>query len=641
MCGIAGLVSLAGSLDDGAVQQVRRLCGALAHRGPDGEGIVVRSQAVLGHRRLAVMDLTDAGSQPMGSGDGKVWVVFNGEIYNHRDIRAELEALGYQFRSQCDTEVLVHGYREWGMRDLLPRLRGMFAIGLWDEHARRLWLVRDRLGVKPLFYAVSNSTVVFASEIRPLFDVHRPTADAIDPVALDCFLAFGNLPPDRAILRGIEKLPPGTAIEFDESGHKVWRYWSVPLDRDASLTGAGLMPRVESALHEAVAARLESDVPLGCFLSGGIDSGLVASLAAGDLAGPLTTLSAGFDGMPGGDSELPLARLVADRYETAHEEIHLTGQSLATLPRLLWMAGEPFADSSLVPTAAVCQAARQRVTVALTGDGGDEIFGGYYRVLASYWGSRARDMLGTSGSKLAGRFMQALPDWRPFQRAATVLAYGTMPLVELYAERTAVFDSPARMSLYRPEWLERRGAVTARDVIAQRADRYQLLTLAEAQAAMDIEFQLPGRYLSKVDIASSTFALECRSPFVDHYLVELMSQVPLGTLLQHGRQKGLLRSIAARYLPRRVVRAPKRGFGPRTGTWLGTKEARILDSLRPFAIGQEGGPLAEAQVERVLREHLAGHPNRGKQVWSLLCLELWWRMFVTGTMNPEEELANA
>jgi asparagine synthase (glutamine-hydrolysing) len=633
MCGIAGVACPTRSLPEQALSMVRQFCAELIHRGPDGEGVLRRPNVVLGHRRLAVLDLSAAGQQPMSDEKELTWVVFNGEIYNHRSLRAELEAVGRRFRSRSDTEALVHGYEEWGMAGLLPRLRGMFAFALWDEARSCLWLVRDRLGVKPLFYHVDEGVLAFASEIRPLYEVCPPRPDLVDRTALDCFLAFGYVPPDRAILEGIHKLPPATAVEFNGSGTHSWRYWTPPQNIAPAREVPELVSKLARTIGESVAARLETDVPLGCFLSGGIDSGLVTALASSALGRPLTTLTVGFGSATPDDGEIRLARLVAKRYQTRHCELRVTGTETAALPQLVRIVGEPFADSSLLPTAAVCRAARKSLTVALTGDGGDEIFAGYAHVAASYWGDRVRRVVGGSAAGAASRlFLHGRPGGA-LHRLGTVFQYASNSLVDLYAEQTAVFNSRARAALYKLDWLHEE-THTARDIISDHALALARLPLAEAYARLDLGFRLPGRYLVKLDVASSAHSLECRSPFLDQYLVESALRLPAATLLRGGRQKGLLRSFAAHYLPKSVVRARKRGFGPAVDAWLRADGKRLLEQLRPFAIGGHDGPLQAEPLDHLLSAHLAGAGGLGDQVWSLLCLELWWRTFVKREPNP-------
>ena len=635
MCGIAGIVSPGRPLSEDMVPVVRRFCRALAHRGPDGEGVLERPNAVLGHRRLAVIDLSLAAQQPMSNEKGRTWVVFNGEIYNHRPIRADLEKHGWRFRSSSDTEVLVNGYEQWGMQGLLPRLRGMFAFALWDEAQRTLWLARDRLGVKPLFYIDEGGTVVFSSEIRPLLDRRPATVDRIDRTALDCYLAFGCVPPDRAIVEGIKKVPPATAIAFCANGQSpsVWRYWRLPEDTVSGRRVLEIRSGLASMIRDAVSIRLQSDVPLGCFLSGGIDSGLVTAMAAGAMDRSLATLTVAF-GLDGGDDdETGLAGLVAERYGTVHHELRIGSSEVAELPQLVRMVGEPFADSSLLPTAAVCRAARRTVTVALTGDGGDEVFAGYHHIAASHWGDLARRAVGRRACQSAS---QRLLGWGPkgsLHRLGTLFQYGATSVVDLYAEQAAVFNSAARASLYRPGWFDAGNDATARDIIAARVGELPDLPLADAYARLDLGFRLPGRYLVKVDIASSACGLECRSPFLDQDLIEVVLRLPAAVLLRRGRQKGLLRKLAADFLPRPVVRARKRGFAPNVNVWLRGEGRSLLERLRPFEIGNDGGPLHPEALDRLLGDYLAGNSGLGEKIWSVLCLELWWRTFVTGTIN--------
>jgi len=637
MCGICGLVDFNRPIDAEAESLVRGICRDLAHRGPDSEGVQVLPHAVLGHRRLAVIDLSPAGHQPMANEDGTVWVVFNGEIYNHRELHDELAAAGHRFRSRSDTEVLLHGYEQWGLGGLLERLRGMFALALWDGHRRELCLARDRHGVKPLYYHRDGGRVVFSSEVRPLYTLAAPTPATLSPEALDFYLAFGFLPPDTCLVRGIGKLPPATALRITAGGTEQWRYWSLDEVVPDKSAAPGLAAAVDATLAESVRLRLESDVPLGSFLSGGIDSGLVTALTAPALDHPLHTITVGFTGQDRHD-ERSLARLVAQRYGTAHQEIGIGAEGLADLPRLLWLAGEPFADHSLLPTALVCRAARKGMTVALTGDGGDELFAGYYRVVATYWGGCVARWLPPSFCRAVGRLLPRAKTG-PLRRLATVLAYAGTPLAELYTEAGAVFPGARRRSLYQPAWRARVGAGGVRQWVDPIVARLTRLSKADAYARLDLALRLPGDYLVKVDVASNACALECRSPFLDHKLTELSARIPMAAKLPGGRQKGLLRRLAADYLPPELLSARKQGFGGDIGTWLREAGPGLFARLGDFRVCGAGAPLDEAVVRELARAHFAGEADHGEQLWNLLCLELWWRLFIDRSLSPDSTLA--
>ena len=639
MCGICGIVDLSGrGIDRDAVLRMRE---GVAHRGPDDAGLYVDERVGLGHRRLSIIDLSEAGRQPLGNEDGTIWVMCNGEIYNHRELRAQLEAAGHHFRSHSDSEVLVHGYEEWGLEDTLPRVRGMFAFALWDGRLETLTLVRDRLGVKPLFYAEVAGKLLFASEAAVLYNHVVVTPETLDRGALDFLLAFGYVPPDRCLVQGIRKLPPAHVLRYDRAGIKLWRYWKVRFRPSRQNGLAEELDELDRRLQEAVARRLESDVPLGCFLSGGIDSGLVTALAARRSSEPLRTFTVGFTGAAPEVDERPLARLVAERYGTRHEELLVEPRARRVLPRIVWHCGEPFADVSVIPTYLICQAARDSITVALTGDGGDESFAGYQNVHAAYLAQGLKRWLPhglrQGLRRVAGGLTGVLASVPAARRFNTLLTYATRSPSQHY-DLGNHWNAAFRRHLYDPRWINGAEAQDPLDVVSHYLGEASDLEEAEQLLYTDLHLRLPGDYLTKVDVASNLVALEVRSPFLDHDLVEYAAGLPVSAKLLRWRQKGLLRRLARRYLPTPVVDHPKMGFGPPIAHWLREEWAPLVRELVGKSLAARPGLFNPQVVHSVVEEHLSGRRNHAQRLWSLLCLELWWRLFVDRSMGPGDEL---
>jgi len=627
MCGICGIVDFSGRPPDAATVEI--LCDELRHRGPDDSGIHSDEIAALGARRLSIIDLSEQGHMPMTDGEGR-WITYNGEVYNHREIRAELEAKGHRFRSRCDTEVVLRAYAQWGDA-CVERMAGMFAFALWDAPRRRLFAARDRLGVKPLFYWRDGRRLAFASEVGGLYRFARPEADAVDPLALDYFLAFGYVPPDRCLIRGLHRLPPGHRMVFDESGLRCERYWQLQMRPTLPIDLETALDELDTRLERAVSRRLESDVPLGSFLSGGIDSGLVTAFAARASDEPLRTFSVGFGGASNGEDERPLARLVAERYGTRHTEIEVgadVGHEL--LHKAVRHVGEPFGDVSILPTYLISCEARRLVTVALSGDGGDESFAGYRNVMLARQSQRLRERLPAPLRRLAAGLGHPLVGRLapPVARAGRWFGRYVGAPVASHFDLPEHWASGLRRSLYTGGALRALADRDALDVVEDVQRRSLPVSDAELHLFTDLHLRLPGGYLVKVDIASNMTSLEVRSPFLDHELVEFAARLPVDLKLLGGRQKGLLRRLAARHLPSPLVDAPKRGFAPRTGEWLrGDWAGPLRDAVEDSSVARAGW-LRQETLRRVLEEHRSGRVDPGQRLWSFLALETWWRMFI-------------
>lgn len=629
MCGIAGIVNSQQS-DGGAILQA--MLDVLAHRGPDGEGAWSDDLCSLGHRRLSIIDLSEAGSQPMSNEDGSVRVTFNGEIYNFSELRRSLKDLGHVFRSQTDTEVIVHAYEQWGL-DSISRLRGMFAFGLWDAPRRRLVLARDRVGKKPLYFVRperARGSVIFASEVQALLR-HPDTPRETDHEAIDAYLSWGYVPAPRTGLSGVFKLLPGHWMTVDVQGDglcvRTERYWRLNYLPKSPVTEAEAAAGLREKLTEAVRLRMVSDVPLGAFLSGGIDSSIVVGLMAQLSDRPVKTFSIGFQ--ESNYNELPHARRIASRWSTDHHEYTVEADALETLPRLVRHYGEPYADSSAIPTYYVSRLTRSAVTVALNGDGGDEGFAGYQRYAGNLLAERIRNLPGARA--LVGAAGRLLPDSshsrHPLRLAHRFLSSALLPMPERYGRWVSHFRPEDRERLYSDEFADLlhcendpiEPASWMRGLFEEARD----LDPVEAAMSVDVRSYLPFDLLAKVDIASMANSLEARSPFLDHAVMEFAASLPRNLKLRGRVSKYLLRRTFANELPRENLRRPKMGFGVPVGDWFrGPLQPLLRDTiLGPAALGR--GYFRPESVRRLVSEHLERRADHSFKLWTLLLLEAW------------------
>lgn len=617
MCGIAGWAG-----DVGADREaLRRMCDAIAHRGPDAAGdLFVPGKVAIGFRRLAVIDL-ETGDQPIANESSSVHVTCNGEIYNFRRLRAELQSRGHNFRSASDTEVIVHLYEERGA-DCVDALQGMFAIALWDRTAERLLLARDRLGVKPLYWAPVGDGILYASEPGAIL-ASGLVDPCPDPRALVDYLTLQYVPPPRTGFEGIRKLAPGERLVYERGRTRIERYWQLDFSKVNRGSEEETLERLDSLLAEATRDRLVADVPLGAFLSGGIDSSLVVSYMA-EASSQVKTFSIDFP--EAGFSEGEHARRVAQIYATEHEDRLLEPAIVPLVADVIRHAGEPFADSSAIPTLLLSRMTKERVTVALSGDGGDDAFAGYLRYLVARLGDRLR----TAGA--AARLLQksgalSLLPARASQlrRAANALA---MPPAQRYASMMSHFTPADLETLCTPSFIEAAGTTRAPwdDTLAPPTlpgvDRY---------LALDTRTYLPGDLLLKVDRMSMANALEVRSPFLDYRVYEFAAGLPNEMKLRGRTTKWALKEIARRRgLPADLVGRRKQGFGVPIGAWLrGELRAWVEDLLLdPRSLAR--GYFDPQGVRRLLQEHLDGTVDHTYQVWNLAVLELWHRCWIDG-----------
>jgi asparagine synthase (glutamine-hydrolysing) len=634
MCAICGLIHFDGAPVDRAA--LARMRDEMVNRGPEHGGEHLEPGVGLGHRRLRIIDLSPAGSQPMTNEDGSVWLTFNGEIYNFQRLRPELEARGHRFASNSDTEVIVHGYEEWG-EGVVERLDGMFAFGIWDRRQRALLLARDRFGKKPLYYLQQDGRLAFASELKALATLPGARLN-VDPNAIDCYLHHLGTTQDHCIYREVKKVPPAHYAVFTTDGHRQVRYWQPDYRHKIDVSEPELLDRIDGALRAAVKKRLVSDVPLGAFLSGGVDSSLVVALTAQLSDQPVKTFSIGFREQA--FSELDYARQVARRYGTDHEEITLEPDVLAILPQLVWEYGEPFADSSAVPTYYVSSGARRFVTVALSGDGGDELFGGYDTARAAYWSQRYAELV---PGALRGPIEQALlhvdPERAGVLRKLRTLALGATADPALRFGASLAFSPAQRARLYTDSFRASLHGEPAIAVYERHLDALRGLDLLDQSLLMTLHTRLPNDYLVKVDVASMKIALELRSPFLDIDLASLSAAIDPKIKVRAGQQKYLLKKLAERYLPHDVIHRPKRGFSLPLGPWL---RGPLAPSLRMLPHGRcvEVGWFRRAYVEQLIDEHHHG-ADHAHRLWALLWIELWHRMFVDRSLSASAALPAA
>ncbi len=634
MCGITGGVWTDPRL---AIQRptLERMTDVLRHRGPDDQGVYpdalrtspaagVAPGVAFGHRRLAVIDVA-GGRQPIGNEDGTVWVMLNGEIYNYRALRQRLEGAGHTFRTASDTETLVHLYEDEGL-DFLGHLEGMFALALWDETRRRLILARDRLGQKPLVYHRQTGRLTFASQLKSLLqlpDLQR----AIDPAALDEYLTYQYVPHPNTIFQDIRKLPPAHYAVYEQDTLTVARYWQPGFQQEVARDLADDRHQVAQQLEAAVAKRLESEVPLGAFLSGGVDSSIVVALMQRLGGEQVKTFSIGFP-QPEYD-ETRYARLVARHLQTDHHEFQVAPNAAEMLPELVWHFDEPMADSSALPTYYLARAARQHLTVALTGDGGDELFGGYPR----YRAVRLAEQLPASVRRLAASSVwQQLPGgqrprgWRRrLKRFAGALA---LPAPRRYAEWIAIFNETWRAGLYADDWLAALPDSDPLDFLNQAYAHSAGRDFVSATMAADLVTYLPCDLMTKVDVASMACGLECRQPFLDHRLVETAISMPVDRKLRGRRSKWILQQAFADLLPEEIFRRPKMGFGVPLDRWFRHELRGLVYEvlLDPSTIRR--GYFRPETIRQLLDQHCQRRCDHAYRIWALLVLELWMRQWV-------------
>jgi asparagine synthase (glutamine-hydrolysing) len=633
MCGIAGIVAENGH--PASVPAIEAILGRMTHRGPDDSGLWTRGSAALGHRRLSIIDL-QTGHQPMCNEDRTVWITFNGEIYNFGDLRLDLEKKGHRFVTGSDTEAIVHAYEQYGV-DCLSRFRGMFAFGIWSESTRTLFLARDRLGKKPLFYAQPAGWLAFASELQALV-AHPELARRLDPAAIDHYLTFGYIPAPQTIYRGIYKLPPGHFLLAKLSeGHsilsvRVEPWWRLHYESASVMSDEDAADGLLSSLKDAVRLRMAGDVPLGVLLSGGTDSSVITAFASSLHSGRIKTFSIGFAEQE--YNELPFARAVAQRYDTDHYELIVRPNLLDVLPTLVRHYGEPYADSSAVPTYYVAQMARQQVTIALNGDGGDECLGGYER----YLGNAVAEQYCALPGALRKRIIEPAARWLPesasrfsrLRQARRFLEVAGWSWTRRYVHWMSYFNMARRQQLYADEMLCQLNGHYAESWLVDLVSRHTGThgRTVNALLATDLESYLPNDLLVKMDIAAMANSVEGRSPFLDHEVVEYCARLPVRCKIRGATRKYLLRKIASDLVPTRNLRRRKMGFGIPVGVWMRTEHKGFMEDVLLGSHARKRWLFRPDSVRRLLNEHNAGIEDHAQRLWALLWLELWFRTFI-------------
>ena len=624
MCGIAGMASRTGAVDP---ERLRAMSATLVHRGPDSDGELLDGPVGLTARRLSIIDL-EGGDQPIANEDGTVHVVQNGELYNFRELRAELEQAGHRFSTRSDTEVLVHLYEEHG-EGFAQRLRGMFAVAIWDSRRRRLVVARDRFGIKPLYYRDESGELMFASELRAL-----PRGE-VDPDALEAFLAFNSVPAPFSIFAGTHKLPAGHLLVWQDGETRVERYARTVPGEVRDEDSAELAEELRARLRDSVRAHLIADVPVGVLLSGGVDSSLLAALAAQESGDAVHTFSIGFEERS--FDELDDARSVASMYGTRHEELTLRPDAALLLPRLAETFDEPFADSSALPTYLVSELAARHVKVALSGEGGDELFGGYYTYAADLLALRVGRFapgIRPLVERLPSSSRRASFDYK----AKRFVRGAALPPLERHHAWKEIFSPDVRAELTgRPSGYDPVDLLRAR---FEETEGAELLTRLQN---VDLGTYLVDDLLVKTDRASMAHSLEARVPYLDPVVAGLAQSLPTRLKVRGLRKKVLLRKAAAPLLPRRIVYGRKRGFSIPAAAWLrGELEPFARDVLAPDTLRRQGF-LRPEPVERLIDRHVAGEEDLSRQLWGLIAFTLWHEHHVERTPGPlrEPRLAEA
>jgi len=633
MCGIAGKVNAGAPVDPALLD---RMCEALHHRGPDGQGLHVRGPVGLGMRRLAIIDVA-GGDQPMYSEDGTVALVCNGEIYNHEALRRELRGRGHSFKTGCDVEVIVHLWEELGAR-CVERLRGMFAIALWDERRQTLFLARDRVGKKPLVYAHRDDAITFASEVRAVLQDPAVPRD-VDPHAIDAFLVNGYVPHGLSALRGLRKLPPASSLIWRPGADPVVeRYWRLDHEPKTDIGLEDAAEAVRAAILDATRVRLMSEVPIGAFLSGGVDSSIVVAAMAMTSADTVRTFSVAFPGSHVDES--PHARAVAERYGTDHHELEVGPPDASMLPKLAWHFGEPFADPAALPTYQLSELIRRHVVVALNGDGGDESFAGYRR----YWQlamTRTADVLperlrlavASAALSVAGRGGNR----GPLPRVARLAGRLALGPAQRYASLMRFLPDGERERLYTPAF---RAAVGDADPLAHVDAAWAAgrgLRTADRVMAVDHVTYLSDDLLPKVDITSMAHSIEVRSPLLDQELMQLAAGLPVALKLRGRQGKLVLREAARPWLPDGILDRPKQGFEVPLAAWLRGDMRDVASDVLLDPRSVERGWFDPSQLRRLIDEHRAGR-DHAYSLWALINLELWHRTCVDAPVARAADL---
>jgi asparagine synthase (glutamine-hydrolysing) len=632
MCGIAG-ISGTGVMEQPAAARelLSRMCGVIEHRGPDDEGVHLSQGIAFGMRRLSIIDVA-TGHQPISNEDGSVWIVFNGEIYNYRELRERLRMRGHQLRTRTDTETIVHLYEDEG-EACVERLRGMFAFAIWDQRRQQLFLARDRVGKKPLHYTMAGDSLLFGSEIKSLLQ-HPAVRREANPQAISDFLTFGYVPDPATAFHGIHKLPPGHTLTFKDGHITTRRYWDFSYPGEpASLNEGEYIERLRELIAESVRIRLESEAPLGAFLSGGVDSSAVVAMMARQMGRPVKTFSIGFS--DAGFDELHYARIAARHFRTDHHEFVVTPDVCQLVHEIVWHHDEPFADVSSIPTYVVAKMAREHVTVVLSGDGGDEVFGGYERYVVD----RRRqqyDRLPPFLRRGLLRLSQRLPQG--------VYGKGYLRNIALepaarYVDSISYFHRDAQAALLSDDAQRKLAGYDPAANFERQFDLPVSRQRLDHLLYLDSKTYLPGDILVKVDRMSMANSIETRAPLLDHRLIEFAQTIPASLKLRGLETKYIFKRAVAGLVPDEILHRPKQGFDVPIRHWFNRELRELLnDTLRDHRT-RERGDFNQGAVRALLDEHRRGVRDHARHLWALLMLELWRRDFID--RRPEMKFAGA
>jgi asparagine synthase (glutamine-hydrolysing) len=625
MCGITGIVRA----DEAPIDRhlLERMNEAIRHRGPDEDGFYLNDGVGLAIRRLSIIDLK-TGQQPIHNRDRTKWLVFNGEIYNYRELREKLEKLGHEFYTSSDTEAVIAAYDQYGT-DCPKHLRGMFAFAIWDEREKSLFLARDRVGKKPLLYAQTPNQLLFASEFSALV-LHPDVSRDVDYEAIHHYLSFICVPAPLTAYRAIRKLEPAHWLLWRNGEIKTERYWQLDFSNKVSLSETEAGERAIELLREAVRIRLMSEVPLGAFLSGGIDSSAVVALMAQESSDPVKTFSIGFEEQD--FSELHHARRVAEYVGAEHHEFVVRPDAMEVLPMLVDHYGEPFADSSAIPSYYVSRETRRYVTVALNGDGGDECFAGYERYAAMNLAQSYAALPGVLRDGVIGNAAKALPAFQsranPIGKAQRFLAAASLSPIERYLRWISAFDESAKLNLYSDSFRQETANFSTPGIIAPWLAKANSSGIVDAALLTDTMTYLPNDLLVKMDIASMSVSLEARSPFLDHVLMEFAASLPEKLKLRRLTTKYLLKQVLKKLVPAENLSRRKMGFGVPIGYWFrGVMQPFLRETLlSDKALSR--GLFQPEKVRRIVDEHVEHKADHSHRLWSLLMLELWFERFI-------------
>ncbi len=631
MCGICGVV---GTADE---PLLKNMLTAIAHRGPDDEGIYVAeaasgSRVGLGHRRLAIIDVSPAGHEPMSDADGDIWLTYNGEIYNFKEIRAELAKRGVRFKSETDAEVVIYAYREWGL-NALTLFNGLFAFALWDARSKELVLARDRLGIKPLYYAETPAGFAFASEIKAILTIPGVRRE-VDLEALHQYLSFLWTPDPKTIFQGIEKLPPGHFLIYKDGRAEVRQYWDLEFNEDETLSEQEWVERVREQVERSVRLQMISDVPLGAFLSGGLDSSSIVALMCGMTDERVTTYTLGFTNEDLRydilEDDVKYAREIGAKLGVDYHEDFFKPQVMELLPKLVYHLDEPIADPAVITSYLICKAARQKLTVLLSGMGGDEVFAGYPRHIAVKLAEAynvipqfiSKPLVAAMPAAVPGRFNALFRNTKKLARSAA------LPLRERYLGFGTYFTEAEKRELYSEAMREATAGFEAHSTHQQYFDRVANEDFINQMLYVDLKTFLPCLNLTYTDKTSMASSMEVRVPFLDHELVELAARIPARLKIKGLTRKYVLKKAAEKWLPRNIVYRKKAGFSAPLRAWLQKDLRELVEDLLSKDTIEKRGYFDYHEVRRLIDDNLSGREDNNLKVFQLLTLELWHRQFI-------------